>query len=107
MDEEIRRSEGRFGIMSQKEKLDTYHALRKEEYEEVSAKFHYYITYGFIVLCVLSLIGLAVFLNSELLNTKVVVLFFLASLGGLSLIGVGYKGISDINEEYAEDMDEE
>lgn len=107
MDEEIRRSEGRFGIMSQKEKMDTYLALRKEEYEEMSAKFYNCITYGVFALCILSLFGLVVFMNPELLNTKVVVLFALASLGALSLIVVGYKGILDVNEEYADDLEDE
>ena len=107
MDEEIRRSEGRFGIMSQKERLDTYLALRKEEYEELSAKFYNCITYGVFALCILSLFGLVIYMNPELLNTKVIVLLALASLGSLSLIVVGYKGISDVNEEYADDLEEE
>lgn len=107
MDEEIRRSEGRFGIMSEKEKLDTYHALRKEEYEVAHSRFYNYITYGIIVFGILSIIGLVVFLNPELMNLKVIVLFFLTSLGGLSLIAVGYKGILAVNDEYADELEEE
>lgn len=96
------RRQRHLGVSSYQKKIDADQALRKEQYESETSKFYNYISYGVIILCLLSIVGLAVFLNTELLNIKVFVLFALTSLGALLLIILGYKGISVVNEQYAD-----